>query len=173
MPELESKKTGGLTALGVLAVVFGGLWFIAGVWALLQPGAMHLMVERYHAPELLTGFSVVAAYVDAAVNLLLAMMLFAAGVGLLQLKTWGGWLAARWAAARILWSVIAALLAFVGPFAARPDPENLAPGFKEFMQERFTAIATTEIIAGFILSSVLAVIFLCLLSRQSFKNNLS
>ena len=173
MPELESEKTGGITTLGVLGVVFGGIWLVTAVWALLQPASIQLMIKRYRAPELLAGLGEAAAYLDATANLVLAALLFAVGVGLLRQRQWGAAWGIRWAVARIVWSVVAALLAFVGPFAARPDPEKLAYGYAEFMRERFVTIATTEIIAGLVLSSLLAVIFLCLLSRRSFKDNLS
>jgi len=173
MPELESKKTGGLTALGVLGVVLGGIWLVTAVWALLQPASIQRMIERYRAPELLAGFGETAAYLDATANLVLAALLFAVGIGLLRQRKWGAAWGVRWAIARIVWSVVAAVMAFIGPFAARPDPEKLTHGYAEFMRERFVTIATTEIVAGLILSSLLAVIFLCLLSRQSFKDNLS
>ncbi len=173
MPEVEGKKTGGLTALGVLSVALGALWVIASVWALLQPQTLGAMTRRYGAPELLTGSGVAGAYADAMVNLVLAGLLFAAGVGLLRLRKWGGRLAIWYAVARMVWSVVALLLAFVGPFSSRPDPETLGPGYAEFMRDRFGAVAATEIVAGFVLSVVFAVVLLCLLSRRSYKDAVS
>ena len=173
MPELEGKKTGGLTALGVLGVVFGGISLVTAFWALLQPAAIQQMLERYKAPQLLTGFSEVAAYLDGAANAVLAALLFAAGVGLLKQRKWGARLGIGWAASRIVWSVVAAVMALIGPFAARPDPATLPHGQEEYFLESFTGTALTLIFGGLILSSILAVVFLCLLSRQSFKDNVS
>lgn len=173
MPELTRKKTGGLTALGVLGVVFGGIFLITAFWALLQPAAIKQMIEQHHAPELLTGFSEAAAYIDGAANVALAVMLFVAGIGLLRQRKWGVAWGTRWAIARIVWSVVAAAMALIGPFAARPDLEKLSHGHRAYLEGSFSPTALALIIAGVVLSSTLAVIFLCLLSRQSFKDNVS
>lgn len=173
MPELERKKTGGLTALGVLSVVLGGIFFITSVWALLHPQVHIAMVAKHNAPQLLTPYSLAGAYTSGAVNLLLAVILFAAGVGLLKLRKWGAASAVWYAVARIAWSVVDAVLAFVGPFAAKVDLEKLHERNAEYMQNTFPAVAMTLIIAGFVLSSLFAVVLLCLLSRQSYKDNLT
>ena len=173
MPELERKKTGGLTALGVLSVVLGGIFFITSVWSLLQPQVHMALVAKHKAPQLLTGLGLASVYTSGVVNLLLAILLFAAGVGLLKLRKWGAAWAAWYAVVRIAWSVVDAVLAFVGPFAAKVDLEKLHPSNAEHMQNTFPAVATTLIILGFVLSSLFAVILLCLLSRQSYKDNLT
>ncbi|MFH1732577.1 MAG: hypothetical protein ABIF82_13135 [Planctomycetota bacterium] len=173
MPELERKKTGGLTALGVLSVVLGGIFFITSVWSLLQPQVHMALVAKHNAPQLLTGYGLAGAYASGAANLLLAVLLFAAGVGLLKLRKWGAASAVWYAIVRIAWSVVSAVLAFAGPFAAKVDLEKLHPDNAEYMQNTFPAVATTLIIAGLVLSSLFAVILLCLLSRQSYKDNLT
>ena len=173
MPELERKKTGGLTALGVLSVVLGGVFFIASVWSLLQPQVHMALVAKHNAPQLLTGYSLAGAYASGAANLLLAALLFAAGVGILKLRKWGATAAVWYAVVRIAWSVVNAVLAFAGPFAAKLDLEKLHPSNAEYMQKTFPAVATTLIIAGLVLSSLFAVVLLCLLSRQSYKDNLT
>ena len=61
MPELEKKKTGGLTALGVLSVVLGGIFFITSVWSLLQPQVHMALVAKHKAPQLLTGLGLAGA----------------------------------------------------------------------------------------------------------------
>jgi Na+/H+-dicarboxylate symporter len=173
MPELESKNTGGRTALGVLGVVFGGYYLIAALSALLQVAELQRLVERSGAPQLLTRFGQVSVYLDAGVNIVLAVLLIVVGVGLLKQRQWGVEIGTKWAIARIVWSVVAAAMALLGPFAAQPDPETLAHGYKQYMQHHFTGTALTEIFAGLVLSSILAVIFLCLLSRPMYKNQVS
>ncbi len=173
MPELEKEKTGGLTTLGTLSVVFGAVFVITSFWAMLQPDAIEKVTRRAGAPQLLTGFGVACAYADAGVNLVLAVLLFTAGVGLLRLRKWGGRLAAWYALARIGWSVVALVFAFAGPFASRPNPDGLAAGYAEFMGTRFAAVAATEIVGGFVLSAVFAVVLLCLLSRETYRKALT
>ena len=180
MPELESKHTGGLTTLGVLGVVFGGFYLIAAFSALLQVSALRRLIEQSKAPPLLTRFGGVAAYLDAGVNAILAALLIVAGIGLLKQQQWGAEFGAKWAISRLVWSVVAAVMALAGPFAARPDLatlardyKHLAHGYKQYMQHYFTETALVEIFSGLVLSSILAVIFLCLLSRPTYKEQVS
>jgi len=172
MPELESKKTSGLTALGVLSVVLGALFFIGAVWGLLHPQVHQVTVKQANAVQILTGFGLTGAYVVAGVDLLLAGLLFAAGVGLLKLRKWGARLAVWYAVARIAWSAIAALLAIIGPRANAPGADQVAAQHGDAMT-RFPAISLTLILAGFILSILYPVILLCLLSRRTYKDNLT
>ena len=173
MPELESRKTGGLTALGVACVVLGAIWAFTGAWAFLQPETIRAQVARFGVPQLLTGFGVTVAYTDAAVNLLLAALLFAAGVGLLRLRTWGARLAVWYAIGRVGWSVVSTVLAYMGPVTTRPPAGRMLPDQAAFMTERFGPIAFTILFAGFLLPVAFAVIILCLLSRKTYKDNLS
>lgn len=164
MPELEKRKTGGLTALGVLSVVLGGLWIIASAWGLLQPQVHDALVKLHKLPQLLTGLGLAGAYVDAAINLLLAGVLFVAGIGLLKLRRWGAIVATWYAVCRIVLSVLATVLAFIGP---------TAQGTRLDVQDNFIPIAIAEVIGGFVLSTLFAVILLCLLSRGTYKDKLS
>jgi len=182
MPELEHGKTSALTALGVLSVVLGAFWLIASVWSGLHIEAHQQEVahyERYGIPQILTGFGVTGAYIDAAMNFVLAGALFAAGVGLLRLRRWGATLARGYAFARIVASAVSAVFALVAPIASRPGPaeletfQPLQPQTVEFLGTRFMPVVWTEIVAGFLLSTVFAVILLCLLSRKEHKDALS
>ena len=173
MPELEQPKTGGLTALGVISVLLGSLWIIASAWALLQPATIQADTADANAPQLLAGTGVSMAYADAAMNLVLAPLLFVAGVGLLKLRTWGAKLASWYAIARITWSLIALAIALTGPFANRPKPETVSPEYTRTMETLFTPIALTEMVGALVLSASFAVILLCLLSRKAYKDNLA
>ena len=182
MPELERRKTSALTTLGVLSVVLGALWIISSVWSCLHIEAHQQEVahyERQGVPQILTGFGVTGAYIDAVTNFVLAGVLFAAGVGLLRLRRWGAKLARGYAFARILVSLVSVVLAFVGPIANRPGPaeletfRQLQPDTVEFLNTRFMPVVVTEVVAGFVLSTVFAVILLCLLSRKECKDALS
>jgi len=172
VPEQESKKTGGLTALGVVTLVLGALSVIGSVWGLLQPQVHQVAVKRVNAVQILTGFGLTGAYADAVANLLLAGLLFAAGVGLLKLRNWGARLAVWYAAARITWSAIAAVLAVIGPRANAPGPDQVGPQFADAMT-RFPAISMALIVTAFILSIVYPVVLLCLLSRRTYRDRLS
>jgi len=173
--ELEKKKTGGITALGVACVVLGAVWIVTAVWAALQPETIKAQTARFQAPQLLTGFSASAAYASAAINLLLAALLFAAGVGLLRLKKWGASLALWYAVGRIVWSILDTALAYLGPFKNRPaiPPGATRTAYAEYMSTRFVPVSTTILVAGFVLSLILPVVLLCLLSRKTYKDNLS
>lgn len=173
MPELESRKTGGLTALGVTCVALGTVWIYTAAWAALQPETIRAQVARFGVPQLLTDFSVIVVYTDAAVNLLLAALLFAAGVGLLRLRKWGARLAVWYAIGRIGWSVVSTALTYMGPLTTRPPAGQMLPDQATFMAERFGPIAFTMLLAGFLLPVAFAVIILCLLSRKTYKDNLS
>jgi len=174
MAPSEPKKTSGLTALGVLSVVLGGVFLLASVWGLLKPQAIeHLQSKQPGTPRLLAGASVAIVYTDAAINLVLAGALLAAGVGLLRLRRWGARLARWYALARIVWSVTAFALALIGPFANRGNTEELFPPFAEYMQTQFTSVALTLMFGGLVLSSVFAVVLLCLLSRPGYRDPLA
>ena len=173
MPELERKKTGGLTVLGVASVVIGAFGVATFAWAVLAPEVVNTQVDRAGVPRILTGTGLAAAYLDATVNLALAALLFAAGVGLLKLRKWGAKLARWYAFGRIGWSAVAAVLAFIGPFANRGRLEDLGPKQAEKMADIFGPISATLIVGGFVLSVTFAVILLCLLSRKTYQDNLS
>jgi len=173
MPELESKNTWGRTVLGLAGLVFGACYLIAGFSGLLQVSSLQQLIERREAPQLLTAFSEAFAYLDASVNVVLAALLIAAGIGLLMQRQWGAAIGTKWAITRIIWSVVAAAMALLGPFAARPDPETLPHGYQQYMEHYFSGTALTGIFVGLVLSSILAVIFLCLLSRPTYKDHLS
>ena len=177
MTEIERRKTTGLTVLGVFCVVLGAVWVIGAFWALLQPDTLAKWTKQSGAPELLTRLSVAWTYVDAGLNLVLAALLFAAGVGLLRLRAWGAKLGIAYAAARIVLSVLSFVFALVGPIAHRPGPQQLQGAREaklvEFMSNMFMPIAVTEVVASLVLSVVFAVILLCLLSRPSYKARLS
>jgi len=88
----------------------------------------------------------------------------------------GRTLALWYAWPRIAWSFVSAIFALVGPYSAQPDAEALRgirPEYREAMQHSFSANALTLIVGGLILSTLFAVILICLLSRQSYKDNLS
>jgi hypothetical protein len=124
----------------------------------------------------MTGLAGVAAYLSAAGTLVLGGILFASGVGLLKLRNWGARLARTYAVAQILWSALAFLMALVGPFARRPDAsdmEGLRPELVEMLQAKFTAVSMTLAAAALVLSVVFPVVLLCLLSRDTYKQNLS
>ena len=173
MPEVERRHTAGLTALGVLSVVFGALFVLASLWGLLQPQVIRAQAAQANAPQMLEGLGLRAAYLDGAVNLVLSVLLFIAGIGLLQLRNWGSKLAVGYAVARIAWSVIAAGLAIAGPFWHRPALEGFSAPLVEFMKTRFAPLAAAEILSSLVLSSIFAVILLALLSRKSYQDNLS
>jgi hypothetical protein len=171
MSEVERKKTGGLTALGVISVNLGALFLIAGAWGLLA--GPDLAKQPKNAPVILTQMGLSFCYADAGMNVLLAGTLFAAGVGLLRLKTWGRKLAIGYSLARIVWSIVAATMAFLGPYMYRPKAEGLREEFASFLRDYYPGIALTQIIAGAVISVVLPVILLCLLSRKNYKDNLT
>lgn len=125
MAETEKKSTAGVTALGMACVILGAIWLIASLWGFLEAGTIRAETERVRAPQLLVGSTIWIPYVDAAANVLLAGVLFAAGVGLLRLRAWGRRLGIGYAWARIGWSVVALALAFLGPYSHRPEaPET-------------------------------------------------
>ena len=182
MPELERRKTAALTTLGVLSVVLGAFWIISSVWSGLHVEAHQQEVahyERQGIPKILTGFGVTGAYADAIMNFVLAGVLFVAGIGLLRLRRWGAKLARGYAFARVAVSAVSVVFAFVGPIANRPGPagletfRQLQPETVEFLGTRFMPVVVTEVVAGFLLSIVFAVILLCLLSRKECKDGLS
>ena len=115
----------------------------------------------------------VARSICLMLTLLLAALLFAAGVGLLRLRRWGAGLAVGYALARIGWSVAAAVVAFIGPFSGRPPPDALTAEQAELMKARFVPVALTEMCAGLLFSVAFAVILLCLLSRKTYRESLS
>jgi len=170
--ELEGKHSTGLTALGILSVLLGALLFLGSFWGLLQPGPLQRVAEEHQVPQVLRGLGLAWTFVDAGGNVLLAALLFAAGVGLLKLRRWGGRLAVTYAVARIAWSVVALVLAFIGPYANLPEPEQLDPGAAASSPVTLHLIAATLIVAAFALSVVFAVILLCLLSRKSYRDRL-
>ena len=173
MSELEGQKTTGLTVLGAVSVLLGALWFFAGVWGFVHIDALMRMTADAGAPQVLKGFGVTGAYVDASVNMLLAILLFVAGVGLLMLRRWGATLAVFYGVSRIAWSVLAVVLAILGPIMNLPKREAFGPDAPQSVTQTLFTVALTEVIVGFILSSVFAVILLALLSRKDYRSKLS
>jgi hypothetical protein len=173
MPELERKAPGGLTALGVACVVLGALWLLAGVWNVLEPEATRRTLEQYQYPNVLAGANLALAYVDAVVSLVLGGAMAVAGVGLLRLRRWGARLGRLYAWVQIGWSVLTGVLAAVFTYANLPDPAVLPKEQAEFMETRFTPVFMTELVASVLLSCVFAVILLCLLSRQRYRDALA
>ncbi len=176
MTEIRGQKHAGLTALGVLCVVLGVLFVIASVWGLLQPQVHQAVVAQSRAPQLLTGLSVAWAYADAALNLVLAVLLFIAGIGLLRLRRWGARLAIAYSLGRIALSLASFVLTFLGPIAHRPTGqqiESLREPVASFLKTEFMPVAVTLTVGGLVLSVLFAVILLCLLSRRSYRESLS
>ncbi len=167
MPELE-RKPGGLTALGVLCVLFGAGWVIAAAWGLLQPQVHAATLKRTGAPELLVGIGLAGAYIQAAGTLLLGGLMFAAGIGLLRLRRWGARLARTYAVGQLVLSAAGALLALAGPMSNRPPADTLPKEYADVLEHDLVAISITEIVAGFALSAVFAVVLLCLLTRKRY-----
>jgi hypothetical protein len=170
MSDYESQKTGGLTALGVLSVVLGALFFVAGAWGMLA--GPDLATQPAGTPPVLSGMSLIFAYTDGAMNALLGGLLFVAGIGLLKLRTWGRRLAIWYGIVRLVWSVVGLMLGFLGPYMHRPGVAELTPEQAEFMTSQYPAIVLTQLLTGAVLSSAFAVILLCLLSRRNYQDAL-
>jgi len=173
MPELNRKSTAGLTALGVVCVAFGAMSVVTCGWAALQPTTIAAETQFARAPQIQTRWIMALQYADAGLNLVLAGLLFAAGVGLLRLRVWGKKLAEWYAVARIILSVIEVIITLTGPLANLPSKDQLGPSVHQTLSTRFYPAGITIALAGLALSVLLPVVLLCLLSRKSYTDNLS
>lgn len=176
-----SRKTTGLTALGVISVILGALLIIGSLAALLQPEAISRTAEKTGVPSVLTGINLAFAYIDAMVNTVLAILLFTAGIGILMLRKWGAKLAIWYSWTRIVWSVIGFIFVFIGPlqmkeisdFSGYNQNDPMIKKLAEYMANWFPTIVITQAVAGLLLSCAFAVILICLLKRESYRNELS
>ncbi len=172
---MKEKSTMGVTVLGMVCVILGAVWLVASFWGFLQVETVRVETERAGAPQLLTEATVWIPYVDAAANAVLAAVLFIAGTGLLKFREWGRKLGIGYAWARICWSIVAFVLAFIGPYSRQaPIPEGeMYDVYRTFMEFRFAAVARTGMLAALLLSVAFAVIVLCLLKRESYRQAVS
>jgi hypothetical protein len=93
------------TVIGVIAIVFGAFGVLAGLWGVLAPLVMRnfetALPSGVHVSEAMSGWEEWTLPLSAAATVLAALLL-AGGVGLVQLRPWGRRLLMYWAPLKIM-----------------------------------------------------------------------
>jgi hypothetical protein len=166
-----AAKPGGVTALAVLAIVFGGLGSLCEgfgtIAGLIQLAGVDLFSGLAGAMNITPALKVFGV-VDSVINLLLYLTLLIIGIAALSLKPWSRRIATSWwSVVMIVWAVVRLILkvAWIGPASLEAIKEmqqsnpNVTP---EQMHTILSAAMVGGAILAFLIQLLLPVLFLLL-----------
>lgn len=169
-------------AIGVVAIIFGVLGMVSGLWGTVAPFIMHSAAESLRTntppagqgPDPAAMLDAVSAWrvsmsLASAVAMAVAVLLLIAGIGLVQRRSWGVRAAKTWAWMRVLtavWIVGVSAMAQRDQMAAAIQGPGAPPGMPAFM---LSGVAAGVVVLGLLWAWALPAFMLVWFRTRSVK----